>query len=155
MTRYTHAALASLAALGLLFTSPVSARPGKAGPEFSPTAEMQAVHSLKKQIAAEELARRDVGTPTPYYSLHFTPPGAGVYTSVMTQGDLTTEHMFRVGEPGSTDVPQPGDILPAIATATSTQSRIGASGVFDSRSALARSSATASSWPRSPTSTST
>ncbi|MDG2025804.1 MAG: hypothetical protein P8J50_01715 [Acidimicrobiales bacterium] len=69
-------------------------------------------------IAAEELARRDVGTPTPYYSLHFTPPGAGVYTSVMTQGDLTTEHMFRVGEPGSTDVPQPGDILPAIATAT-------------------------------------
>ena len=56
MTRYTHAALASLAALGLLFTSPVSARPGKAGPEFAPTAEMQAVHSLKKQIAAEELA---------------------------------------------------------------------------------------------------
>ncbi len=57
MTRKLFApVLASLAALGLLFASPVAARPGKGGPDMEPTAEMKAVHALKKQIAAEELA---------------------------------------------------------------------------------------------------
>ncbi|GEM_PF-3575618 len=56
MTRLLAPALAAVAAFGLLLSAPVLAKPGRGGPQMEPTAEMKAVHALKKQIAAEELA---------------------------------------------------------------------------------------------------
>jgi hypothetical protein len=70
-------------------------------------------------IAGGDSTRRDVGVPTPYYSLFFTPPAAGLYRSVFTNDAGTSQHEFLVLEPGETAIPQPGDLLPAITTATS------------------------------------
>lgn len=69
-------------------------------------------------IASETLAKRGGGVPTPYYSLHFTPPEAGFYTSRLVTDAGNYEHQFRVLRPGETTIPQPGDVLPAIATGT-------------------------------------
>jgi hypothetical protein len=69
-------------------------------------------------LTSETAMRRDTGVPTPYFSLFFTPPEAGVYTSVMTKDGETSTHEFVVLEPGGTSVPQPGDRLPNIATPT-------------------------------------
>ena len=69
-------------------------------------------------IAGGDSTRRDVGVPTPYYSLFFTPPAAGLYRSVFTNDAGTSQHEFLVLEPGETAIPQPGDLLPAITTAT-------------------------------------
>jgi hypothetical protein len=62
--------------------------------------------------------RRDVGVPTPYYSVLFTPPQAGRYRAVLTNAEGSTERDISVLNPGETAIPQPGDILPAVATAT-------------------------------------
>jgi hypothetical protein len=70
-------------------------------------------------IAGGVSVRRDLGVPTPYYSLFFTPPAAGLYRSVFTNDAGTSQHEFLVLEPGETAIPQPGDLLPPIATATS------------------------------------
>ena len=76
------------------------------------------IRAASGTMAAATLPRRDQGVPTPYYSLFFTPPAAGLYTSVLTLGDETSEHEFLVLEPGGTAVPQPGTVLPAFDTAT-------------------------------------
>jgi hypothetical protein len=70
-------------------------------------------------LAGGESVRRDVGVPTPYYSVFFTPPTAGLYRTVFTNDAGSNLHEFVVLEPGETAVPQPGDPLPAISTATS------------------------------------
>jgi hypothetical protein len=69
-------------------------------------------------LAKDILQRRDQGEnmSTPYFSTFFTPPQAGVYTSVMTKNGETSTHEFVVLEPGETPIPQPGDRLPDIAT---------------------------------------
>ena len=74
-------------------------------------------------IAGGESVRRDVGVPTPYYSVFFTPPAAGLYRVVFTNDAGSNLHEFLVIEPGETAVPQPGDPLPAVNTATSTDAR--------------------------------
>jgi len=69
-------------------------------------------------IAGGTSIRRDVGVPTPYYSVFFTPPAAGLYRAVFTNDDGSSEREFLVIEPGETSIPQPGDPLPAVPTAT-------------------------------------
>jgi hypothetical protein len=74
-------------------------------------------------VGGGDVALRDVGVPTPYYSVIFTPPAAGIYRSVFTNDAGTSEHEFLVLEPGETTIPQPGDVLPAIDTATAADAR--------------------------------
>jgi hypothetical protein len=71
-----------------------------------------------ERIAGGEMPRRVTVVATPYYSIRFTPPTADRYRSVLTVDGETTEHEFLVVEPGTTSVPQPGDVLPAINTGT-------------------------------------
>lgn len=70
------------------------------------------------RIAGGESIRRDLGVPTPYFSVTFVPPAAGLYRAVFTNDFGTNLHEFLVLEPGETAIPQPGDPLPAINTAT-------------------------------------
>lgn len=69
-------------------------------------------------LTAETLQRRGEGVPTPYFSLFFTPPEAGVYTSRLVTDEGTYEHQFRVLRGEETSIPQPGGTLPAVATGT-------------------------------------
>lgn len=69
-------------------------------------------------ITSSDAIRRDVGVPTPYFSISFTPPAAGRYRSVFTNDAGASEHEFLVLEPGETAIPQPGDRLRALATPT-------------------------------------
>ena len=70
-------------------------------------------------VVGGDVERRDVGVPTPYYSLFFTPPAAGLYQTVLTDDAGSSQHEFLVLEPGETAIPQPGDLLPPITTGTS------------------------------------
>ncbi|MEQ8843059.1 MAG: hypothetical protein RIB98_18945 [Acidimicrobiales bacterium] len=74
-------------------------------------------------IAGGDSIRRDTGVITPYYSIFFTAPAAGTYQTVFTNDAGTYEHPFLVLEPGETAVPQPGDRLPAVNTATVADAR--------------------------------
>ncbi len=57
MKRIRLSILAVVALLSLTLVAPATAKRKRGGgPEFEPTAEQQAVHQLKRQIAAEELA---------------------------------------------------------------------------------------------------
>lgn len=69
-------------------------------------------------IAGGTAARRDTGVPTPYFAINFTPPAAGDYVTRLTMPAGTNEHEFRVLDTGTTPIPQPGQILPAVDTAT-------------------------------------
>lgn len=69
-------------------------------------------------IAGGVLAKRDVDVPTPYYSVNFTPEEPGTYVSRLTYDEGTYEHEFLVLKPDETSIPQPGDVLPSVATAT-------------------------------------
>ncbi|MEZ5246532.1 MAG: hypothetical protein R2707_15645 [Acidimicrobiales bacterium] len=80
---------------------------------------LEVVDDAGTTIAGGVSVRRDLGVPTPYYSIFFTPPAAGVYRTVLTNDAGTSEHEFLVLEPGETAIPQPGDLLPPIPTATS------------------------------------
>lgn len=75
------------------------------------------------RLAGGPTRRRDVGVPTPYFPIYFTPPAAGLYRTVFTNDAGSNLHEFLVVEPGETTVPQPGDPLPAINTATFTDPR--------------------------------
>lgn len=78
-----------------------------------------------EQIGGGLVRRRNTGPdsmPTfemaAYYPVIFTPPAAGIHVARLLDQDEPTEHQFLVGEPGQTAIPQPGDRLPAVHTAT-------------------------------------
>jgi len=80
--------------------------------------QLEVRDSLGNVVTSSEAIRRDVGVPTPYYSIFVTPPAAGLYSTVFTNEAGNTTHEFVVLEPEGTRIPQPGDQLPPIATAT-------------------------------------
>ena len=86
-------------------------------------ARLDIFNDADELIAGAEAIRRDVGVPTPYFSLFFTPPEAGLYRTVFTNDAGTSEHQFLVLDPSETTIPQPGDLLPPVNTATSVDAR--------------------------------
>ncbi|MEM7141039.1 MAG: hypothetical protein AAF548_08400 [Actinomycetota bacterium] len=53
-----------------------------------------------------------------YYPVYFTPEDTGLYTARYLDGGDEVGRDFMVIAPGETPVPQPGDLLPAVETAT-------------------------------------
>jgi hypothetical protein len=68
--------------------------------------------------------RHDQGIPTAYFPLVFTFTDAGDYqVTTVVDGQTLEPRVFRVGEPVSVAVPQPGQALPAIETPTTADAR--------------------------------
>lgn len=68
--------------------------------------------------------RRDQGIPTPYFPLLFEFPATGIYqVTTAIDGDDLDPRIFRVGEPASVQVPQPGQPLPVVETPTTADAR--------------------------------
>ncbi len=60
----------------------------------------------------------DLAPAPTYYPVYFTPPVGGRYTATATLDGQEVSTVFDVGEQGSSDIPGPGDVLPAMATPT-------------------------------------
>lgn len=82
------------------------------------------------QVAGGPIPRRNTGPaslPTfemaAYYPVSFTPPAPGRYQARWLDGGDETGRDFSVLAPGETVIPQPGDILPAVHTATTANAR--------------------------------
>ncbi len=68
--------------------------------------------------------RRDQGIPTAYFPLLFEFPVAGDYqVTTAIDGQDLEPRVFRVGEPDSVQVPQPGQPMPAVDTPTTSDAR--------------------------------
>lgn len=68
--------------------------------------------------------RRDQGIPTAYFPLLFEFPVAGDYqVTTAINGEDLEPRVFRVGEPDSVQVPQPGQPMPAVETPTTSDAR--------------------------------
>lgn len=62
--------------------------------------------------------------PAPtYYPVYFTPPAGGRYTASATLDGQEVSTVFDVGDKGSSDIPGPGDALPAMVTPTTEDHR--------------------------------
>lgn len=61
---------------------------------------------------------RDLAPAPTYYPVHFTPPAGGRYTATATLDGQEVSTVFDVGDKGSSDIPGPGDALPAMVTPT-------------------------------------
>lgn len=77
------------------------------------------------RVGGGPIARRNTGPETmptfemaSYYPVVFTPPDPGIYVARLLDQGEPSEREFLVGEPGGTAIPQPGDRLPMIHTAT-------------------------------------
>jgi len=90
--------------------------------------ELAVADSAGNVIATSNAVRRDVGVggeslATPYYSIYFTPPTAGQYQTTLTNDAGSNQRDLLVVDPSETTIPQPGDLLPPIPTATLDNSR--------------------------------
>ena len=83
-----------------------------------------------EQVGGGPIGRRSEGPESlpgfdmaAYYPIYFTPAEAGTHVARLLSGAEPTEREFMVLEPGQTPIPQPGDLLPSIHTATTSDLR--------------------------------